>query len=77
MVIALANDIFALIFAVVGAFYYLRLIKTMYFEVPELGEMVQFQVHPTNRLVYIVNASVLLILGLFPNALVTLCTQAF
>ena len=69
--------IFALIFAVVGAFDYLRLIKTMYFEVSEPGETVQFQVHPTNRLIYIVNASVLLILGLFPNALVTLCTQAF
>ncbi|NDH09903.1 MAG: NADH-quinone oxidoreductase subunit N [Gammaproteobacteria bacterium] len=68
---------FALIFAVVGAFYYLRLIKTMYFEVPEQEEAIPFEVQPMKRMIYIVNAGALLVLGLFPNMLVTLCSQSF
>lgn len=68
--------IFALLFAVIGAFYYLRLIKTMYFEVSDTQTISSFQVYPMKKTVYIVNAGLLLLLGLFPNILVTLCNQA-
>ena len=68
---------FALIFAVVGAFYYLRLIKTMYFELPATDNTTTFDVQPVKRIVYILNAGALMLLGLFPNALITLCTQSF
>jgi NADH-quinone oxidoreductase subunit N len=69
--------ILALIFAVVGAFYYLRLIKTMYFETASENEAIIVNVHPFKRVIYILNAGALLGLGLFPNALVKLCMHAF
>lgn len=68
--------ILSLIFAVVGAFYYLRLIKTMYFELPAQSEVVKFNVLPMKRILYILNAGGLLVLGMFPNWLVSLCSQA-
>lgn len=68
--------IFALIFAVIGAFYYLRLIKTMYFDAPK-ENVVGFEVAAGTRLIYILQASVLLLLGLWPNLLINACWQAF
>ncbi len=65
----------AMIFAVVGGYYYLRIIKTMYFDAPD-NEM-ELQPSSALSIVYSVNALALLILGLFPNMLVSLCYQAF
>jgi len=68
--------ILALIFAVIGAFYYLRLIKTMYFESSNEQVAIVMNVHPIKRVAYIFNAGVLLVLGLFPDAFVKLCMHA-
>ncbi len=62
--------------AVIGAFYYLRVIKVMFFDEPE-GEGAQ--IHPDThlRLVFTVNASALLVLGLFAEWIMGWCRLAF
>ena len=68
--------ILGVICAVIGAFYYLRVIKVMYFDEP-VGEL-----HPprTDRVVPVVfgiNALALLVLGIFWNPLMAWCQYAF
>lgn len=67
--------IIALLFAVVGAFYYIRIVKTMYFDAPD--EAVNFACRKELVLVFSINALALLLAGLFPNALISACLQAF
>jgi NADH-quinone oxidoreductase subunit N len=64
----------ALVFSVIGAFYYLRVIKFMYFDQGEGSGPVAapFDV----RMVLSVNAVLLLLLGLVPDALMELCARA-
>lgn len=64
----------ALVFSVIGAFYYLRVIKVMYFDQGEGSGPVAapFDV----RMVLSVNALLLLLLGLVPDALMELCARA-
>jgi NADH-quinone oxidoreductase subunit N len=68
-------SVVGLLFAVVGAYYYLRVIKTMYFEEPDLTEALVINKDLT--FVFSLNALALLGLGLFPNAIVYQCLQAF
>ena len=67
--------ILALLLAVIGAFYYLRLIKTMFFEPPN-EETLPIEVTTIKKYVYMTNSLLLLGLGLFPNLLMTACIQA-
>jgi NADH-quinone oxidoreductase subunit N len=62
--------------AVIGAFYYLRVIKVMFFDEPE-GEGAK--IHPDShlRLLFAVNASALLVLGLFAEWILGWCRLAF
>jgi NADH-quinone oxidoreductase subunit N len=66
--------IFAVLMSLVGAFYYLRLVKVMYFDTPITAANVTapFEV----RTVLSLNAALLLILGLLPGGLMTLCADA-
>lgn len=64
------------VFAVIGAFYYLRVIKVMYFDEP-VGEPVLPRDDRVLRLVFGVNALALLALGLFWNPLMAWCQGAF
>ena len=64
------------VFAVIGAFYYLRLIKVMYFDEP-VGEAVLPRDDRVLRLVFGVNALSLLVLGVFWNPLMAWCQAAF
>jgi len=64
------------VFAVIGAFYYLRIIKVMYFDEP-VGEPVLPRDDRVLRLVFGVNALALLALGLFWNPLMAWCQGAF
>jgi len=62
------------LFSVIGAFYYLRVIKLMYFDPPvEAGPL-----RPSGslRLVLSLNALLVLAIGLFPETLIELCAQA-
>jgi NADH-quinone oxidoreductase subunit N len=66
----------ALIFAVVGMFYYLKLIKTMYFDSPQEFQQT-IDVSIKKRFVYMLQVFLLLGLGLMPNILISACLQAF
>ena len=67
--------IVGIIFAVVGAFYYLRVVKVMYFDEP-VGELVPRDDRPL-QVAFGVNALALLVLGIFWNPLMSWCQQAF
>ena len=65
----------AVVFSVIGAFYYLRVIKLMYFDEPEesLGIEAPFDM----RLVLSANALLIPLLGLFPDRLIAICARVF
>ena len=67
--------IFAVFMSLIGAFYYLRIIKVMYFDAA------QSPVHPITapadaRVVLSINGALLLLLGILPGGLMTLCAQS-
>jgi len=68
--------IVGIVSAVIGAFYYLRVIKAMYFDEP-VGEGPIPRADRPLRAVFGVNALALLALGLFWNPLMAWCQQAF
>jgi NADH-quinone oxidoreductase subunit N len=66
--------VFAVLMSLIGAFYYLRVIKVMYFDAPISASTV---VGPIDvRLVLCINGALVLLLGLFPNGLLALCGAA-
>lgn len=67
--------IVGLVFAVIGAFYYLRIIKTMYFD--EAVDVPPVKLSRTTTLIYSINCLSLLYFGIFPGALITACINAF
>jgi NADH-quinone oxidoreductase subunit N len=66
--------IVAVVFSVVGAFYYLRVVKLMYFDEPE--ETGGFQQGAGLRAALSVNGLSMLALGLYPAALMSWCIAA-
>lgn len=69
-----ALPLVGLLLAVIGAFYYIRIVKTMYFEQPILAS--SLVISPMSKVMFSANALSLIVLGLFPNLLVHLCMQA-
>jgi NADH-quinone oxidoreductase subunit N len=66
--------IFAVMMSLVGAFYYLRVIKVMYFDEPITATHV---VAPIDvRVVLCINGALVLILGLLPSGLMALCARS-
>ena len=66
--------VFAVLMAVIGAFYYLRIIKLMYFDEPIDHSPI---VAPLDmRIVLGVNAIALLVIGMMPQGLMELCIYA-
>jgi NADH-quinone oxidoreductase subunit N len=66
--------IFAVIMSLIGAFYYLRVIKVMYFDVPITVSTVSAR--PEVRLMLCCNTGLIVLLGLFPGGLMNLCARA-
>lgn len=66
--------VFAVVMSLIGAFYYLRVVKVMYFDKPLTATDVSapFDV----RAVLTVNGALVLLLGIFPGALMSLCADA-
>ena len=64
----------AVFFSVIGAFYYIRLVKIMYFDTPT--DEAALQSNPGLRVVLSVNGLAVLGLGLFPGGLMALCNAA-
>lgn len=67
--------IIGLVFAVVGAFYYIKIIKIMYFE--ENNTNIKIELSLPVYLVYSANCLALLYLGIFPTYLITTCLGIF
>jgi len=65
----------SVVFSVVSAFYYLRLVKIMYFDEPVEGTPL-LEAAADSRLVMSVNGLLILGLGIFPGGLMTLCMRA-
>ncbi len=66
--------VFAVLMAVIGAFYYLRIVKLMYFDEPK--DKAAIKSTPEMRWALSLNALALLALGLMPQALMNLCAYA-
>ena len=64
-----------LVFAIIGAYYYLNVVKVMYFEEPDYLTPVN-----SSKDVYAalsINGLIVLALGIFPSGLIELCRHAF
>ena len=66
--------IFAVIMSLIGAFYYLRVVKVMYFDEPVTATTVSASLDV--RLVLSSNGLLVLLLGIFPGALMALCADS-
>ena len=66
--------VFAVMMSLVGAFYYLRLIKVMYFDVAVLQTPIVAALDV--RLVLTLNGALVLLLGLMPGGLMNLCARS-
>ena len=67
--------VFAAAVSVIGLFYYLRVIKLVFFDEP--GDLPRPDRHGGVRLALGLNAAAVIALGVFPQALVELCVRAF
>ena len=67
--------VLAVITAVIGAFYYLRVVKLMYFDEPETTEPISAPID--FRAVLTVNGLAMLGLGIFSGGLIGVCVRAF
>lgn len=63
----------AVLFSIIGAFYYLRIIKIMYFDKAEENQPIECATDL--RWVFSINAGLILIIGLMPDSLLALCKQ--
>jgi NADH-quinone oxidoreductase subunit N len=66
--------VFAVVMSLVGAFYYLRLIKVMYFDEPTSNAVISAPLDV--RAVLSLNGALVLVLGLLPGGLMALCARA-
>ncbi|MFZ3123893.1 MAG: NADH-quinone oxidoreductase subunit NuoN [Acidovorax sp.] len=70
----IALAVFAVVMSLIGAFYYLRVVKVMYFDAPLTVSSVSAPLDV--RVVLSVNGALVLVLGLLPGGLMALCADA-
>jgi NADH-quinone oxidoreductase subunit N len=70
----IALAVFAVIMSLIGAFYYLRVVKVMYFDAPVQTAAIQAPLDV--RVVLTLNGALLFVLGLLPGGLMALCSEA-
>jgi NADH-quinone oxidoreductase subunit N len=63
--------VMAVLFSLIGAFYYLRIVKLMYFDAPESHEKLYLQ--PDSGLLISINGLAVLALGILPGTLMSVC----
>ena len=66
--------VFAVMMSLIGAFYYLRVVKVMYFDEPITASTVSAPMDV--RTVLSINGALVLILGIVPGGLMSLCANA-
>ena len=64
----------AVLFSLIGAFYYLRIVKLMYFDTPESNAPISLE--QDTALLMSINGLGVLLLGLLPDTLMTVCAAA-
>ena len=67
----------AVLFSVIGLFYYLRIIKVMYFDKPLADQTTTIQEALDVKILLSANSLSLILLGLFPSTLMAYCILAF
>ncbi|MCY1165312.1 MAG: NADH-quinone oxidoreductase subunit NuoN [Pseudomonadota bacterium] len=68
--------VFAVLMSLVGAFYYLRVVKVMYFDAPQANNNRPISAPADARVVLSINGALILILGIAPGGLMALCAQS-
>jgi len=71
---AIVLAVFAVMMSLIGAFYYLRVVKVMYFDAPITATTVSAGTDV--RVVLTINGALILILGILPGGLMALCARA-
>ncbi|MBL8540931.1 MAG: NADH-quinone oxidoreductase subunit N, partial [Betaproteobacteria bacterium] len=66
--------VFAVICSLIGAFYYLRVVKLMYFDAP--ADTAAIRPNPEVKLLLGVNGLALLLFGILPQPLMAFCARA-
>jgi len=66
--------VFAVLISLIGAFYYLRIVKLMYFDAPESHVPITLQ--PDSSILISFNGIAVLLLGIIPGNLIWVCAQA-
>ena len=69
--------IVAVLFSVIGLFYYLRIIKVMYFDEPAAEQSITIKEALDVRILLSANSLSLILLGIFPSSLMAYCILAF
>ncbi|TEA72154.1 NADH-quinone oxidoreductase subunit NuoN [Allopusillimonas soli] len=69
-----ALAVVAVMFSLIGAFYYLRVVKMAYFDEPE-GEPASIELGAITRGVMSINSLLILALGILPGGLMALCVR--
>ena len=72
----LVLSVFAVMASLIGAFYYLRVVKVMYFDAPLPGLPTAIVAAGDARAVLALNGGLLLVLGIAPGGLMTLCGES-
>ena len=72
----LVLTVFAVLTSLLAAFYYLRVVKVMYFDAPQVGMPTAIVAGTDARIVLTLNGGLLLALGIAPGGLMTLCGDA-
>jgi len=79
-VLHVALAVFAVMMSLIGAFYYLRVVKVMYFDAPAAHLPVATKDNAATMseapVVLVVNGALVLLLGLMPGGLMQLCADA-
>ena len=70
----IALAVFAVVMSLIGAFYYLRVVKVMYFDAPLTATRVSASLEV--RVVLTLNGALVLVLGILPGGLMALCADA-
>ena len=68
--------VFAVFMSLIGAFYYLRVIKVMYFDAPHSHNAQPIAAPADAQVVLAINGALLLVLGIAPGSLMALCAQS-
>jgi NADH-quinone oxidoreductase subunit N len=63
--------VIAVLFSLIGAFYYLRIVKLMYFDAPESHVPISMQ--PDSSILISFNGLAVLLLGIMPGSLMSMC----